>query len=409
MMAMLKKLGDDIIHEIKTTLTKAQSERSGSKLSTNHLKCFGTIATLEISELTLSPDPDPHSDGVAAKVADLALRLIALYKLKSTRADEVDDIQPLTFDFFEKTCQLYFPDLWNRGVMSLRKKNTDGDTYYHVNLIDESGHIHPVNGETDSTLYYKGIPVGVWKNKNFSFKMTNYTNAPEVAQAFAELQYSAGEISKRISQQLRLCSGILTSGLNWTLMIKSCRKGNILHDRTIPICLIDTSQTPPVATNVDEVTKLVLFHLQVIQANIRLLKTSFSKSLFDARIDEEDEEEDDDDEEGQEEDHDDKEDDEEDDEEDEEEEDEKDEKEEDEEEDEAPEDDDDTEPATKKPRIVPSVGRSGGGGRRVGGKGKGSGQQGGGRNTNLQLQSSNSQLTLENVYKFNLSQPTFLY
>jgi hypothetical protein len=369
MMAMLKKLGDDIIHEIKTTLTKAQSERSGSKLSRDHLRCFGTIATRAIANLPLSPDPDPHSDGVAAKVADLAQRLIDLYKLKSTRADEVDDIQPLTFDFFEQTCQLYFPDLWNRGDMFLRKKST-GDTYYHVNLIDESGHIHPVNGETDSTLYYQGIPVGVWEDKNFKLELTNVS---EVAQAFAELHYSAGEISKRVSQQLGLCSGILTSGLNWTLMIKSCRKGNILHDRTIPIRLIDTSQTPPVATNVDEVTKLVLFHLQAIQANIRLIDTSVSKSLSDTRIDEEDEEED-----------------------------------------EAPKDDDDTQPETKKPRIVPSVSRSGGGGRRgggrrVGGKGKGNGQQGGGRrNTNLQLQSSNSQLTLENVYKFNLSQPIFV-
>jgi hypothetical protein len=375
-MATLKKINDDQkkinddIHELKTKLTKAQSEKSGSNLSRDHLRCFGAIGTPRVSQLKLSPDPDPHSDEVAAKVKELAQRIMDLY-LKDTKADEVKDIQPLTFDFFEKTCKLYFPDLWNREDMCLAKKSTGDATHYHVNLVGDDGHIHPVSGETDSTLYYKGIPVGVWEDKNFDFQLTN---TAEVAQAFAEVHYSAGEISKRVSQQLGLCSGILTSGLNWTLMIKSCHRGNIIHDRTIPISLIDTSQTPPVETNVDNVTKLLLFHLQVIQSNIQLIETSFSKRSSHARIDEEDE-------------------------------------------DVAPEDDD-TEPSPKKPRIVPDVDRSGGGsrrggggrrggGRRGGGKAKGSGKQGGG-NANLQLQSSNSHLTLENVYKFNLSQPIFV-
>ncbi len=73
-------------------------------------------------------------------------------------------------------------------------------------------------------------------------------------------------------------------------------------------------------TNVDGVTKLMLFHLQVIQSNIHLIDISFSKISSHARTDEEDEEV-------------------------------------------APEDDDDTEPSTKRPRIGPSVDRSGRGSR----------------------------------------------
>jgi hypothetical protein len=376
MMTTLKNIDDNMhaqfhelgtqFHVLGTKLTRAQSERSGSKLSRNHLKCFGVVGQPEASQLLLVPDPDPHSVEVEAKVRGLAQGLIELYLLKNTKADEVEDIQPLTFDFFEKTCQLYFSDIWNRGLMHLAKKGTSDHTRYHVNLIDDGGIIHPVKGETDSTLWYKGVPVGVWEDKNFNFQLTD---TAEVAQALAEVHYSAGVISERIGKQVGLCSGILTSGLNWTLMMKSYVKGKIIHNRTIPISLIDTSQTPPVVTNVDGVTKLVLFHLQVIQSNINLIESSsFSKISSHARIDEEDE-------------------------------------------DVAPEDNDDTEPDTNKPRIDRSGGggRSGrrGGGKRGGGKGKGIGKQGGG-NANLQLQSSNSHLTLENVYKFNLSQPIFV-
>ncbi len=114
--------------------------------------------------------------------------------------------------------------------MSEAKKSKGDTTHSHVNLIDGDGNIRPVNGETDSTLYYKGVPVGVWEDKNFDFQLAN---TAELAQAFAEVHYSAEEISKRVS--LRLCSGILTSGLNWTFILNSCRKGNIIHDRTIPV------------------------------------------------------------------------------------------------------------------------------------------------------------------------------
>jgi hypothetical protein len=348
MMPMVKKI-EDGIHDLKTKLRNAPSAKSGSNLSIDHLLCFGIIGIPDASQLLLYPDPDPRYDEVEAKVRELAQRLIELYLLKNTNADEVEDIQPLTFDFFEKTCQLYFPDLWNTPKMKLVKKNRgdDGvDTYYHVNLIDDDGMIHPVNGETDSTLYFQGLPVGVWEDKTFDSQLTN---TAEVAQAFTQVHYTAGVISKRIEHQLGICSGILTSGLNWTLIIKSSVKGNIIHNRTRPISLIDTSQTPPVETNVDVVTRLVLFHLQVIQSNIQLLKTYFSNICSTVRIDEEDE-------------------------------------------DVAPEDDDDT----KKRK---NVNRS-----RGGGKGKGSGKQGGA----LQLQSSNSHLTLENIYKFNLSQPNFV-
>jgi hypothetical protein len=363
-MTTLKKL-EDCLHRLETKITKAQSEKSGSALTNNHLRCFGTIVTPVISQLQLCPDPDPHFDEVKAEVRKLAQGLINLYLLKNKDADEVNEIQPLTFDFFEKTCQLYFPDIWKNGQLSLanKKKDDDRDVSYRVNLFDDDGNCYPVKGETDSTLFYQGVPVGVWEDKNFNFQLSE---CGAVAQAFAEVYYSAREISN-VSQQLRLCSGILTSGLKWTLMIKSCLKGNILHNRTIPISLIDTSQTPPIETNVDYVTKLVLFHLQVIQSNIQLIDTSLSKISSRARI-EKDEDEDIEDNQ---------------------------------------EDDDGTEPRKKKKKTGPHDANQSRGGGRSGGGRRGDGKQGRGY-ANLQLQSSNSLLTLENVYKFNLSQPIFI-
>jgi hypothetical protein len=151
-------------------------------------------------------------------------------------------------------------------------------------------------------------------------------------------------------------------------MIKACRKGSFIHERTIPISLIDTSQIPPVETNVDDVTKLVLFHLQVIQSNIQLIDTSVTKLSSHARRDEGDEDEDIEDNQ---------------------------------------EDDDSTEPQKKNPKTGSHVNQSRRGGRSGGGRKGGSGKQGRGY-ANLQLQSSNSLLTLENVYKFKLSQPIFV-
>mmetsp|Transcript_7680 Transcript_7680/g.8143 ORF Transcript_7680/g.8143 Transcript_7680/m.8143 type:complete len:452 (+) Transcript_7680:1063-2418(+) len=363
-------LGSKLDHLIGV-ITREKSLKSASRLTETDLKYFSPVIILEASDViaNLNLNPDPKYQSVEAKVSALALELITLYSKSGIGADEVREIQPKTFRFFNETCRIYFSEIWNDEKMCLA--NDSFSTSYNITIFNDFSTLR-VEGKTDSTLYYKGVTVGSWEDKNFSI---NLTEPNVVAQALSELTAISSNIYDAISRQSFEYTGILTNGLKWSLMIKEFLSGagKFIYKRTKPITLTD-GITPPTPEDLRNVTLLILYHLQTIYNNIQMIDNSL-KGNHKRRHDEintvQEEKDDDEDDENN----------------------------------------DNVQPSRKKLSIISggSLSTTSNQSTKTTTRGRGGGR--GGSKTKksaYQNENSKSMLTFENVYRFNLSHPIFL-
>jgi hypothetical protein len=188
--------------------------------------------------------------------------------LVDQKFDEVDYIQKESFQFFLKICRQYFPNNFQENI-TLVKKGPDsgpqGISYSTIlrNNVDE---LTKVKGECDSTLLYGLIPVACWEDKNLTKTLTTPS---EIGQAFAEVKGTSEIFKNSIRLTAPRFTGVLTSGLVWSLTIKEFRDGADLYTRTTPI---ETVKNGTISNeNVDIVASLLIYHLETIQVLMEMI------------------------------------------------------------------------------------------------------------------------------------------
>jgi hypothetical protein len=123
-----------------------------------------------------------------------------------------------------------------------------------------------VTGECDSTLLYGLIPVACWEDKNLTQKLTTPL---EIGQAFAEVKGTSEIFKNSIRLAAPRFTGVLTSGLVWSLAIQEFRDGANLYTRTAPIeTVIDGTISDE---NVNIVASLLIYHLETIQVLMEMI------------------------------------------------------------------------------------------------------------------------------------------
>jgi hypothetical protein len=180
----------------------------------------------------------------------------------SNRAEVGEDqLQRQSFTFFRSVCEEYFPPGVFENFEFYNKWNNKYKTKYRTILIEDDGGLISVIGETDSTLYYCNVPLATWEDTNRTLSLQT---SAEVGQALVEVK-AFGELFTRTIREIPLIfSGILTSGLVWSLFLRTYGEDDFSYTRTIPISTYDATTKSIIPEKIEEVALLFMRHLSVI-------------------------------------------------------------------------------------------------------------------------------------------------
>eukprot|EP00604_Paraphysomonas_vestita_P004441 CAMPEP_0174825186 /NCGR_PEP_ID=MMETSP1107-20130205/42519_1 /TAXON_ID=36770 /ORGANISM="Paraphysomonas vestita, Strain GFlagA" /LENGTH=447 /DNA_ID=CAMNT_0016056567 /DNA_START=2100 /DNA_END=3443 /DNA_ORIENTATION=- len=258
----------DKLDEIKALLQKAHHSKDGSKLST---ECVNYFKSIKIEPAKIIPQPNLLFQLIKNEVMAHSTNMINLRR--ANQVDEVTYVQPNSFRFFQKICQIYLFEYQNE-IELVNKTTNIGLTSYTTILACDNGEIFYVNGQTDSTLLYCGIPIATWEDKNLKLTLDSTT---EIGQALVEVKANSEYFKGSIGLPPPRFTGILTNGLVWSLVIQSysTESGKPLYTRTLPISIYSKDETSTIITiveeNVNTVTSLLIYHLQTIQSLIHFV------------------------------------------------------------------------------------------------------------------------------------------
>lgn len=256
------------VENVEHMLQKAHHSKDGSKLSTD---CVNYFKSRKIKPEKIRPQPNPLFQFIKNEVMAHSTNMINL--CRANKVDEVTYVQPNSFCFFQKICQIYLFEYLNE-IELVNKTTNIGLTSYTTILTCDNGENFYVNGQTDSTLLYCGIPIATWEDKNLKLTLDSTT---EIGQALVEVKATSEYFKSSIGLPPPRFTGILTNGLVWSLVIQlySTESGKPLYTRTLPISIYSRDETSTIITiveeNVNTVTSLLIYHLQTIQSLIHFV------------------------------------------------------------------------------------------------------------------------------------------
>jgi hypothetical protein len=237
-------------------LTKSRNSKKGSELTS---ECVESFNFSSIPPSIITPIPSDKRQAVKEQLILLTNKMIGFYE--ENNFDEKLFVQPNTFNFLQTICELYLPS-YLPGLRLVKKATDKVKTEYFADLFCADGKIIHVSGETDSTLLYWDIPVAIWEDKNLTFDLSTRS---AIGQGLVEVMGTSRRCREFVQLPLDRYTGILTTGLVWSLIIQS--KGT-QYITTVPIAtykkvndisyLVDDD-------NIEIVTSLLIYHLQAIK------------------------------------------------------------------------------------------------------------------------------------------------
>jgi hypothetical protein len=252
---------------IKNSLKKNLEEKDGSRLSWNHVRCFNPSVCAPSTILPRHPNRNQLFGSIRKALFEYTQIMVSL--LAEQKCDEVTYIQEVSFQFFLNICRQYFPNNFQQNISLVKKGSKPGhlDISYSTILRNNVDELTKVHGECDSTLLYGNIPVACWEDKNLTKELTS---SSEIGQAFAEVKGISEIFKNSISLAAPRFTGVLTSGLVWSLTIQEFRDGENRYTRTTPIETASQNGTISGA-NVDIVASLLIYHLETIQVLMQMI------------------------------------------------------------------------------------------------------------------------------------------
>ena len=161
--------------------------KQGSALSSIDEEAFNAPLFLPTR---IEPAPSEKHEAIKEELIKFTNKMMKL--LQENKCDEVQFVQPNTFQFYREICRLYLSDYDLRLVnRSIDQTSTEYSTTMYCTDNEE---MVKIKGETDSTLLYCGVPVATWEDKRLDFDLLRHSAR---AQALAEV--------KGNSQRFRNC------------------------------------------------------------------------------------------------------------------------------------------------------------------------------------------------------------
>jgi hypothetical protein len=251
---------------------KTATRKQDKSLSTECLACFkaSILSVNRIDKCTTVA----HFESVKALVVSYTEHMARLVE-QGVHVDEVKNVQSMSFELFTNICNIVLEEY--AGDFKIEKKDTSSiDLQYTTVLCAENGKVFHVSGETDATLLYCNTPIQTWEDKDLS-KDATLTN--EIAQPLAEVAGMAERFKGSVGVEAPNFWGVLTTGLVWTMSVRSFSEGRPVYTRTAPIKTWDCERRKINEDHVERITSLLLNALLSAEKLIKIVQRS-QKSQF---------------------------------------------------------------------------------------------------------------------------------
>ena len=259
---------------LQSAQEKFEDER-GSNLPMKHLEYFHDRYIVSSKKVSL-PNTNPFHGFIREELLKYIITMTS-FSMETTTS-EIDDLQEeLTSQLFSNISEQYFSERFQNEIV-LAKRGFDSRTRYSTILRSNVGELTKVRGECDSTLLYGDIPVACWGNRSVSNKQffTTRPKAGTFAQAFAEIKGTSEHFQNAIGLAAPRFTGVLTSGLVWTLVIQEFYEGSHRYTDTSPIAMLSRTGTI-VDGNVDIVASLLMYHLEATEVLMGMIDDHFAR------------------------------------------------------------------------------------------------------------------------------------
>ena len=280
----------------KLIATKNVSSRNGSTLNSECLACFGAVLINE-KHIVIRSD-DICFCQVKELVKTYTTRMHDL--LVAGKTDEVVFVQPLSIQLFRDISLVVLSEY----VKDLRfecKESSHIDTKYSTTLRSSSGKIFNIRGETDSTMLYSGISISTWEDKSLRMSAKS---VQEIGQPLAEVKGMAELFKARVGREAPKFFGVLTTGLLWTMSIRTYSNGNVVFANTNSINAWNDQKDIIDDEGLNVITSFLLASLRsaeklikiIVKKGVRIMSSVEDNSDADDLPDDDDDDDDDDDE-----------------------------------------------------------------------------------------------------------------
>jgi hypothetical protein len=257
-----------VVLDLQAQMQKKKRSLFGSQMTENCVACFHQMAqtckqTAEADEF----DQDKLIK-IRALIQTYSESMKTLFERKKFAEMGKGQVQELSFALFKSVCEAYFPPRVLENFEFHNKSTCVQKTQYTTVLMEEDGGLIYVRGQTDSTLYYCDVPVATWEDK----KLTLGLQTPaEIGQALVEVRAFGESFAKTARQIPLIFSGILTSGLAWSLFLRSYKDYDYSYTRTIPVSTYNATTKLIIPENINAVAILMMKHLDAISRLIDLV------------------------------------------------------------------------------------------------------------------------------------------
>ena len=171
---------------------------------------------------------------------------------------EVEYVQPLTFVFVQELFQCVLPEHYPQLTFARKETRSDKGTQEkevsinYETFIDVGQELVLVKGETDISIFYEGVCVFVWEDKNLNQTLDS---PKERGQILVEVKACAEEFKGKVGIEAPLISGVETSGQCWTFCFRSYESGEPVMHLSYPVSTIDKDEI------IHEVLDMVVVYL----------------------------------------------------------------------------------------------------------------------------------------------------
>jgi hypothetical protein len=156
--------------------------------------------------------------------------------------NEVKYVQPLTFVFVQKLFHCVLPEHYPQLTFARKESHSSKGaqekevSVSYETFIDVGEEIVLVKGETDTSIFYDGVCVFVWEDKNLCKTLATPN---ERGQILVEVKACAEDFKGRVGIEAPLISGVETSGQWWTFCFRSYESGEPVMHLSYPVSTID--------------------------------------------------------------------------------------------------------------------------------------------------------------------------
>ena len=248
---------------------KKTSTKYGSSLNEECVQTFS--APMIPGHLIQKYDTDCHFLSVLSLVREYTFKMADL--VGEGKTAEVENVQPVSLKLFRAIILIVLSEYGE--LLRFECKGTSlSDTKYST-ILTPPGKVVTVRGETDTTMLYCQIPIGLWEDKILG---KDGTTPKEIGQGLAEVKGMGERFHLHNGAQAPKFCGVFTTGLTWAVTYRTYEDGSVLFSRTVPITTWNKEAHVPDENGLIIVTSLLLSSLHSAKKLIEIIDDRLRKT-----------------------------------------------------------------------------------------------------------------------------------